>query len=72
MGGMKGHGYWYANDWISTDITLSLRHPLPPARRCLVNRPNTRTVWRFPEKYPECVADRLRVPRAAPVAMNTP
>jgi len=36
MGGMKGHGYWYANDWISTDIILSLRHPLPPARRCLV------------------------------------
>src|SRR6185503_8365522 len=25
MGGMKGHGYWYANDWISTDIILSLR-----------------------------------------------
>jgi esterase/lipase superfamily enzyme len=59
MGGMKGHGYWYANDWISTDITLSLRHPLPPARRCLVKKKNTRMVWRLPETYPECVADRL-------------
>jgi esterase/lipase superfamily enzyme len=59
MGGMKGHGYWYANDWISTDIILSLRHPLPPARRCLVKKPNTRAVWELPEKYPECVADRL-------------
>jgi len=59
MGGMKGHGYWYANDWISTDIILSLRHPLPPARRCLVRKPNTRAVWQLPDKYPECVADRL-------------
>jgi esterase/lipase superfamily enzyme len=59
MGGMKGHGYWYANDWISTDIILSLRHPLPPARRCLVKKPNTRAVWQLPEQYPECVADRL-------------
>ena len=59
MGGMKGHGYWYANDWISTDIILSLRHPLPPAQRCLVRKPNTRAVWELPDKYPECVADRL-------------
>jgi esterase/lipase superfamily enzyme len=59
MGGMRGHGYWYANDWISTDITLSLRHPIPPAKRCLVNTPRARTVWRLPDDYPRCVADRL-------------
>jgi len=59
MGGMKGHGYWYANDWISTDITLSLRHPIPPERRCLVKRPGTRAVWEIPDDYPRCVADRL-------------
>ena len=35
MGGMKAQGYWYANDWISTDVTLSLRNPIPPAQRCL-------------------------------------
>jgi hypothetical protein len=59
MGGMKGHGYWYANDWISTDITLSLRHPIPPQRRCLVRKTGTRAVWRIPDDYPGCVADRL-------------
>jgi esterase/lipase superfamily enzyme len=59
MGGMKGHGYWYANDWISTDVTVSLRHPIPPARRCLVNDPRRPRVWQIPEDYPRCVADRL-------------
>jgi esterase/lipase superfamily enzyme len=59
MGGMAGHGYWYANDWISTDIVLSLRHPIPPARRCLVKLPGTQRIWKFPENYPQCVADRL-------------
>jgi len=59
MGGMKGHGYWYANDWISTDVTLSLRHPFAPAQRCLVNRPGTRRIWQIPDDYVRCVADRL-------------
>jgi len=59
MGGMRGHGYWYANDWISTDITLSLRHPIPPGKRCLVGRPRARNVWKLPDDYPQCVADRL-------------
>jgi esterase/lipase superfamily enzyme len=59
MGGMKGHGYWYANDWISTDITLSMRHPIPPDRRCLVTRRGTRLIWQMPDDYLQCVADRL-------------
>ena len=59
MGGMKGHGYWYANDWISTDLTISLRHPIPPAQRCLVNTEKSQRVWRMPAGYPECLADRL-------------
>jgi esterase/lipase superfamily enzyme len=59
MGGMKGHGYWYANDWVSTDIVLSLRHPIPAASRCLVSRPHSPRVWHMPHDYVECVADRL-------------
>ena len=59
MGGMRGHGYWYANDWISTDITLSLRHAIPPGQRCLVNPPGKQRIWLLPENYPQCVADRL-------------
>jgi hypothetical protein len=59
MGGMAGHGYWYANDWISTDVTLALRYPIPPEKRCLEHVPGKPRVWRLPENYPQCVADRL-------------
>ncbi|MGA9032499.1 MAG: alpha/beta hydrolase [Sulfuricaulis sp.] len=58
MGGMRGHGYWYANDWISTDVALSLRHPIDPADRCLIPGPN-RVVWKFPENYVDCLVQRL-------------
>ena len=59
MGGMKGHGYWYANDWISTDVTLSLRYPIPPASRCLENRPAGTRIWHIPDNYLDCVSSRL-------------
>jgi esterase/lipase superfamily enzyme len=59
MGGMKGHGYWYANEWIATDVAISLRYPIPPERRCLVIKPPGKRVWRLPDNYPQCVAERL-------------
>ncbi|MDM0022529.1 alpha/beta hydrolase [Variovorax saccharolyticus] len=59
MGGMKGHGYWYANEVISSDVSLSLRYPIPPARRCLENQPRGSRVWRIPEGYVDCVTTRL-------------
>ena len=67
MGGMAGHGYWYANEVISTDVTLSLRYPIPPGQRCLVNKPGTR-VWQIPNDYLDCVAGRLldRFPELKP------
>ena len=34
------------------------RYPIPPEQRCLVNAPQKR-VWRLPDDYPQCVADRL-------------
>ena len=58
MGGMKGHGYWYANEVISTDVALSLRFPIPPANRCLTN-PEGKRVWHIPNNYVDCVANRL-------------
>lgn len=59
MGGMKGHGYWYANDWISTDVLIALRYPIPPARRCLVNEPAGSRIWTLPDDYLQCVSQRL-------------
>ncbi|MCK7582066.1 MAG: hypothetical protein MZV65_44975 [Chromatiales bacterium] len=57
MGGMRGPGYWFANDWISTDVALSLRHSTP-AQRCLTPGPR-RVVWTFPENYVDCLVQRL-------------
>jgi esterase/lipase superfamily enzyme len=59
MGGMKGHGYWYANEVISSDVALSLRYPIPPANRCLDNQPPGSRVWRIPDGYVDCVAMKL-------------
>lgn len=52
MGGIGGHGYWYANDWVSTDILISMRYQLPAERRGLVPHPRYRA-WQFPREYPE-------------------
>lgn len=70
MGGMRGHGYWYANDWIATDVAVALRFPTEPSKRCLVPT-GRRNVWKFPEGYPDCIAERLiaaqpQVRRATP------
>lgn len=59
MGGSRGHGYWYANEWISTDVLLSLRYPLPPEKRCLVRDERYKKGWRMPNDYPDCVVNRL-------------
>lgn len=59
MGGMTGHGYWYANDWISTDVILSLRYPIHPENRCLAKHKKGKNMWRIPDDYIDCVADRL-------------
>ena len=59
MGGMRGHGYWYSNEWIATDVVLLLRYPIPPEKRCLVQAGKAKTVWGFPADYPDCVAQRL-------------
>ncbi|MFL6648880.1 MAG: alpha/beta hydrolase [Sulfurifustaceae bacterium] len=67
-GGARGHGYWYANEWISADVTVSLRYPVPPGKRCLV-RPPGRNVWRFPDDYPQCLAEQLL--RIAPEVRRT-
>lgn len=58
MGGMTGHGYWYANGEIATDVLISLLHAAPPNQRCLSpsGAPN---IWLFPDGYVDCVAKTL-------------
>ena len=59
FGGMRGHGYWYANDWISTDLILSLREPIPPQKRCLVPGGAQGKSWSFPPDYERCLEETL-------------
>lgn len=54
LGGMRGHGYWVANPWISTDVLLSMIYPFDPAWRGLEHGPG-RGLWTFPDDYPERV-----------------
>lgn len=54
LGGMRGHGYWVANDRISSDVLLSMIYPFDPAWRGLEHGPG-RGLWTFPDDYPDRV-----------------
>lgn len=58
LGGMRGHGYFFANDRVSSDVLLSMIYPFPPARRALAHPPG-RGMWTFPDDYPQRVGDGL-------------
>jgi hypothetical protein len=58
MGGMKGHGYWFSNEWISTDVLLSMRYPIPAEDRCLTPGP-AQNIWKLSENYPDCLVTRV-------------
>jgi esterase/lipase superfamily enzyme len=63
MTGIRGHGYWYSNEWIVTDVMMLLRFRIPPAQRCLAPAGKARTIWRIPDNYPDCVAEQLLAAR---------
>src|SRR5262245_59041348 len=44
--GMRGHGYWIANQRVSSDVLLSMVYPFDPAWRGLVHGPG-RGMWTF-------------------------
>jgi len=56
--GMRGHGYWIANQRVSSDVLLSMVYPFDPAWRGLVHGPG-RGMWTFPEDYPRRVGDAV-------------
>jgi esterase/lipase superfamily enzyme len=58
-GGFGGHGYWYANSWIMTDLLVDLRWQIPAAQRGLVRR-SGKARWYFPKDYPARVTEAVR------------
>jgi esterase/lipase superfamily enzyme len=56
--GMRGHGYWIANQRVSSDVLLSMVYPFDPAWRGLVHRPGL-GMWTFPDDYPRRVGDAV-------------
>jgi esterase/lipase superfamily enzyme len=58
LAGMRGHGYWVANERISSDVLLAMIYPFDPAWRGLVHPPGS-GMWTFPDDYPRRVGDAL-------------
>jgi esterase/lipase superfamily enzyme len=56
--GMRGHGYWFANQRVSSDVLLSMVYPFDPAWRGLVHGPGL-GLWTFPTDYPQRVGDAV-------------
>ena len=56
--GMRGHGYWFANQRVSTDVLLSMVYPFDPSWRGLVHGPG-KGMWTFPDDYPQRVGDAV-------------
>ena len=56
--GMRGHGYWIANQRVSSDVLLSMMYPFDPAWRGLVHGAGL-GMWTFPDDYPRRVGDAM-------------
>lgn len=67
--GMRGHGYWFANQRVSSDVLLSMVYPFDPAWRGLVHGPG-KGLWTFPDDYPQRVGTAVH--DAAPELRRTP
>src|SRR5262245_46451871 len=56
--GMRGHGYWVANQRVSSDVLLSMVYPFDPVWRGLTHGPGL-GLWTFPDDYPRRVGDAV-------------
>lgn len=56
--GKRGHGYWMANQRVSTDVLLSMIYSFTPKQRGLTHKPG-RSLWTFPDDYPRRVGDAV-------------
>jgi len=70
FGGFGGHYYWYSNDWVMTDVLVSLRWQISPDQRGLYRKYGM-SRWSFPKDYPERVTaavKHLAMPTTAPAS----
>ena len=51
-GSFSGHGYWYQNAWVATDVLASFRWSIPAQDRGLARVGDGQT-WYFPNDYPQ-------------------
>jgi len=58
LSGIRGHGYWVANQRVSSDVLLSMVYPFDPAWRGLVHPPGL-GMWTLPDDYPRRVGDAV-------------
>ena len=56
--GIRGHGYWVANQRVSSDVLLSMVYTFDPAWRGLVHPPGL-GMWTLPDDYPRRVGDAV-------------
>jgi esterase/lipase superfamily enzyme len=67
FGGL-GHYYWYANDWVMTDVLVNFRWQISPDQRGLYHKPGM-SRWYFPKDYPDKVTaavKQMTMPTTAP------
>ena len=55
-GSFSGHGYWYQNSWVATDVLASFRWSIPADGRGLARVGDEQT-WYFPNDYPQRITD---------------
>src|SRR5262249_35091680 len=63
--GMRGHGYWFANQRVSSDVLLSMVYPFDPTWRGLVHGPGP-GLW--PPRRPPAACRRRGVSGGAPAS----
>jgi len=77
-GGFGGHGYWYANSWIMTDLMVMLRWQVAAAERGLIQKPGLAR-WFFPKDYPKRINEAIHgfaqpttAPATSPATVDVP
>ncbi len=58
-GSFSGHGYWYQNAWVATDVLASFRWDVQPDVRGL-ERIEGKPTWYFPNDYPQRITDLVQ------------